>query len=57
MRQDWAAAHTDYKTALSHKHAERYDEAVSLLIRAVERYPGHVMAHELMAYCHERTRS
>ena len=48
VRQGWIAANGDYKTGLLLKKAQRYDEAVQLLIRAVGRFPGHALALELL---------
>jgi tetratricopeptide (TPR) repeat protein len=48
VRDGWTAANADYKTGLLLKQSERYDEAVPLLTRAVERFPHHALALELL---------
>ena len=42
----WRDANRDYKKGLRCEKAERYEDAVLLLSRAVGRYPGHSMALE-----------
>jgi Flp pilus assembly protein TadD len=46
LRDGWRAANSDYKKGLLCEKAKRYEEAIRLLTRAVERYPGHSMALE-----------
>jgi tetratricopeptide (TPR) repeat protein len=46
LRDGWTAANSDYKKGLLCEKAKRYEEAVLLLTRAVERYSGHSMALE-----------
>jgi tetratricopeptide (TPR) repeat protein len=46
VRNDWSAAHGDYKKALLCKHRKQHGEAVTLLTRAIERYPSHSIALE-----------
>ena len=46
LRDGWRASNGDYKKGLLREKAKRYEEAVLLLTRAVERYPGHAMALE-----------
>jgi tetratricopeptide (TPR) repeat protein len=46
LHDGWRAAHADYKRAALREKAERNEEAVLFLTRAVERYPGHAMALE-----------
>jgi hypothetical protein len=43
---DWPAAHADYKKALLCEHRKQYEDAVSLLTRAIDCYPGHSLALE-----------
>jgi tetratricopeptide (TPR) repeat protein len=46
VRDGWQASHRDYKNGLLCEKSRRYEGAVSLLSRAVERYPGHELALE-----------
>ncbi len=46
LRVGWRLANGDYKEALLCEKEARFEEAIPLLIRAVERYPGHAMAQE-----------
>jgi tetratricopeptide (TPR) repeat protein len=46
LSDGWLAANSDYKKGLLCEKAKRYEEAIRLLTRAVERYPGHSMALE-----------
>ena len=50
VRDGWQAAHSDYKKGLLCEKRGRYEEAVSMLSRAVERYPGHELALERLGY-------
>ena len=46
LRLGWRIANGDYKKGVLCEKTRRYEEAVLLLTRAVERYPGHSMAME-----------
>ena len=46
LRSGWIVAHGAYKKGLLHEKEGRYEEAVMLFTRAVERFPGHAMALE-----------
>jgi cytochrome c-type biogenesis protein CcmH/NrfG len=48
VHEGWAAANADYKTGLFHTQSNRYDMAVQFLTRAVERFPNHALAFELL---------
>ena len=48
VRGGWTAANADYKSGLFHTQSKRYDEAVQFLTRAVERFPSHALAFELL---------
>ena len=48
VQEGWAAANADYKTGLLRKQSERYEEAVQLLTRAVDRFPRHTLALEML---------
>jgi tetratricopeptide (TPR) repeat protein len=48
VREGWTAANADYKSGLFHTQSKRYDEAVQLLTRAVERFSSHALALELL---------
>jgi cytochrome c-type biogenesis protein CcmH/NrfG len=48
VRDHWAAANVDFKKGLTCKQSAQYAEAISFLSRAVDRYPGHALALELL---------
>jgi tetratricopeptide (TPR) repeat protein len=46
LHEGWILANGDYKKGLLCEKSKQYEEAVLLLTRAIERYPGHAMAFE-----------